>query len=468
MGLQQHDFVRAAFGFSIFLLVLSAPLLGEISYNNKQKGQPIRGVNKLNTKRKDQMAVLHITEVQQHNFIANGDMRIASFGTTLEGVFKTTYTLDHWLFSAIGGTGAHWDISQENGGGVNGNAKWMKIQCKKAFTDLESENGYTQMISNQTEEWDAQSVLGGKRTAKDLQNGNGYMKELSLSFDVKACIADCSHIKFPAKLAVRISAYPREPKHIGRECIVDAIIDRPDSWQRVTVRVPADTSSFGLDNGDRASFSFGFTLYGDITRITNAGVWKENSNRNKPKTIMDTRTQDSNNWADSVGNYLGITRVAAVVGSEPVEFVERPIAVDLAIAQRFYCSSYDLNIAPGTLQKLESHETPEDYRGVYQANVVADKSNQNFWHVQLPTTMRSRPVIRIFNPAKKSDPNPDPKKGTNFIYNVSGKTEHRVEVVGVSSTGFTVRPKDGRKPPLRIGDHVIFHWTASSREISPD
>ena len=357
------------------------------------------------------------------NLLHNGDMRINQMGTQT-GVGATSNTVsacDRFNYSTLSSASGRLTSSREAAtGGVDGHSYWLKSLYTTA--DASPSSLEAQFINNPMEDGDVQRYL----LAAD-----GTLLAHMVSFDVIAHIDGASSITFPAKMGLAV----RASGSTERQYVADVTIAAADTWERVSVAVPTDATVDNIANNVGGTYSISFGLYGGSGRKSSTGAWEASG--------TDVSVA-GDNWADATNNYIGITNVKVEVGSTATDF-ESPVAsTELNHCQRFWQSSYDMGVTPGTVTDV----------GRENRMIGLDASNQNYFRVNYPVVMRtsSTPDVTIYTPSA----------GTAAKYdNETDTAEIAITLVEADAKGFTIRPTSGTNQNL--GDWITFHWTANER-----
>lgn len=96
----------------------------------------------------------------------------------------------------------------------------------------------------------------------------------------------------------------------------------------------------------------------------------------------------SNGTANTTPYY--VTQVQVELGGEATDFEVRYIADDLALCKRYYCKTYDVDVAPGTIT------------GVGPCTSMSTSSGDGVWRFTFPVTMRTAPTVTWYNPVTGS------------------------------------------------------------------
>jgi hypothetical protein len=249
------------------------------------------------------------------NLIINGAMAVAQRGTsfTSYGATNNAYSLDQYKISVSGSASARWTVTQESSGGVSGNAKWLKALVTTADTPGAAEG---QAIIQRPE---GQSIQA-------LRRDGGGTKAATYSFDVIVHADGGSGLSFPVSLPV---VFVIHDNVTDREIVSDVSVAAADTWERVTVSFPEDTSGGGPVNTSSAGSSVGITLAAGSNYVITADTWRNNTN-------IPLKTSSSDNFADATNNYVGFTEVQLEVGSVATDFEHEGIGTTLAKCQRYF------------------------------------------------------------------------------------------------------------------------------------
>jgi hypothetical protein len=249
------------------------------------------------------------------NLIINGAMAVAQRGTsfTSYGATNNAYSLDQYKISVSGSASARWTVTQESSGGVSGNAKWLKALVTTADTPGAAEG---QAIIQRPE---GQSIQA-------LRRDGGGTKAATYSFDVIVHADGGSGLSFPVSLPV---VFVIHDNVTDREIVSDVSVAAADTWERVTVSFPEDTSGGGPVNTSSAGSSVGITLAAGSNYVITADTWQNNTN-------VTLKTSSSDNFADATNNYVGFTEVQLEVGSVATDFEHEDYGTTLQKCYRYF------------------------------------------------------------------------------------------------------------------------------------
>jgi hypothetical protein len=201
--------------------------------------------------------------------------------------------------------------STQDIGGVSGNAQWIKALVRTADT---RGCGRGRRFN---------SAARGKRYSALLTFGQGSD---AISFDVIVHADGGSGLSFPVSLPVVFIIHDNVT---DREIVSDVSVAAADTWERVTVSFPEDTSGGGPVNTSSAGSSVGITLAAGSNYVITADTWQNNTN-------VTLKTSSSDNFADATNNYVGFTEVQLEVGSVATDFEHEDYGTTLAKCLRYF------------------------------------------------------------------------------------------------------------------------------------
>jgi hypothetical protein len=223
-----------------------------------------------------------------------------------------------------------------------------------------------------------------------------------------------------------------------------------NAWTKVAFTIPGDTAGlWASDNttGLTLSLCLGASpssLYGlsNIAAASNnaASVW------NNAIGYADTSNQNqlfgasSNNFLANIGNSLLLTGVQLEAGPVATPFESRPFAAELAAAQRYYETSYDVGTAPGTVTSSSA----------LSWSIVS--ANRPSYHVPFDTPKRVTPSITLYNPNTAN---------TTGLRNISSSSSGAGTIEAPGANGFRVFWQVGNTGQV-VGDTISGHFVANA------
>jgi len=254
------------------------------------------------------------TAAASKNVIINGSMQVCQKSTSTADVGNGDSGYvgpDQWYFDESGTVEGVITVSQETGGGVGGQDSWMKILC----TTEEALGATTDQMQFQ-QRMEAQNCV-------PLKNGATGIAETTISADIIIHADGSSGLSFPVKVAFSVHTQDGT----ARQCIGDMSIAANDTWERVSITLPADsTATFVSDNALGCTFNISLC----------AGSSRNATNLTWANEDADFNTSSSDNIMDQANNYIGVTRVQWEVGAIPTDFPYENVANILQKCQRYF------------------------------------------------------------------------------------------------------------------------------------
>jgi hypothetical protein len=239
------------------------------------------------------------------DLIMNGSMRVAQRGTSVTGINTPGYkTVDRWLL-AWNTTAGVWTQTQNTadlppGAGA---AAAMRLECTTART-LAAGNSlrFYQRVE--------------ATNCSALDKGTAEARPFIVDFWVET--------NKPGTYVLEIEDTLNSRK-ISRQYTIAAA----DTWQRVTITIPADTTGtipFGTGTG--LEIIFWLQAGTNFTSGTLNSTWGANS--------AEGRAVGQTQLGTAIGDYISFTNVQAIPGSIVKDFVQRPIGETVTQCQRYY------------------------------------------------------------------------------------------------------------------------------------
>jgi hypothetical protein len=287
------------------------------------------------------------------NRIINGDMTIdqRNAGASVTPAASTpTYTLDRWLAFQ---TGASKFSVQQNAGAVTppvGFSNYLGV-TSLAATSVGATDIY-QIVQK----------IEGFNFA-DLGWGTANAATVTLSFWVRSSLTGtfggsvrngADNRSYPFSYSVPVA----------------------NTWTSISVTIAGDTTGtwVGATNGIGASLTFGLGV--GSTYSGTAGAWAGS---------LFISATGATSVVGTNGATFYITGVQLEVGTQATSFDYLPYGTELALCQRYFCSSYVAGTAVGTITTTGMIGRYTDAAGVYC-------SVQGFY----PVSMRAAPTLTIY------------------------------------------------------------------------
>lgn len=241
------------------------------------------------------------------DLIMNGSMRVAQRGTSVTGITTAGYkTVDRWLmnWAGIAGTWTQSQVTTDLPPGA-GAAAVLRMECTTARTVF---------AGNQIRFYQRVEATN----CASLDKGTAQAKGFVVDFWVKTNRTGTYILEIHDDI---------NDRKISRAYTISAA----DTWQRVTITIPADTTGGTIPFGTNSAIEVSFWLQAgtDFTGgplNTNWTTTPSAKNRATGQTDLGT----------AIGDYWQITNVQAIPGSTVKDFVQRPFGETLTECQRYY------------------------------------------------------------------------------------------------------------------------------------
>ena len=287
------------------------------------------------------------------NLIINGAMQVAQRGTTFS-VVDNIYTVDRWL-TEFSGFGA-WTLSRSTDAPA-GFGYSLDLDCTTA--DASPAAGDIFQLFHRLEGQDLQQ----------LKKGTSSAESITFSFWVKS--------KKTGNLQVNLRD--------ANSRIIGAVytINVADTWEKKSITFAGDTSGV-IANDNTSELTLEFPIGSGSTYSSGA----------VPTSWEATSTADKNagatiNLADNTANYWRMTGLQLELGSTATDFEHRSYGEELALCQRYYCSSFPAGINP-------ANNTLFDNQGVAGWTTFTSTSARSPF-IKYPVAMRTAPSLTLYN-----------------------------------------------------------------------
>ena len=252
------------------------------------------------------------TPLSHRNRIINGDMQISQrYGTTETTINNASmhYILDRFaMYESTDGSATVTQVTSGYTASHTGSGKAMRIKTTGADTTL---NGSEQLMFFQTIEgynWE------------DMRFGTANAKSFTVSFSILVTGASSGNVT--GTYCVNATNAPNFNRSYVKEYTISAV----DTWQRVSLTFPGDTSgSWGTGNG--AAIRIGWSFAGPTSQQAAANQWHSG---------YKGSSSNQKNGMANVNNFYFITDVQVEEGTVATPFERRNIAEELTRCQRYF------------------------------------------------------------------------------------------------------------------------------------
>jgi len=287
------------------------------------------------------------------NLIINGDMRInqrGNYSTTVNGT-GVFYSVDRWLGRGKASAGVFNILANSSLG-----------EQPDRFTNHVVLDVTTASTPTSNDSYSFQQFIEGYNISK-LNWGTSAAKSITLSFWAKSTLTGT----FGGSVA---------NGDYNRFNPFSYTISAANTWEYKTVTITGDTSgSWSTTNGN--SMRVIFSIGAGSGRLGTAGTWTS--------SVLEGVTGQTNHIATN-GSNLRITGVQIEEGTSATPFEHLQFGQQLALCQRYYEKSYDINTAPAT----------NATKGLELVAGTID-GNQNFYQtVRFAVPKRANPSINFY------------------------------------------------------------------------
>jgi len=296
----------------------------------------------------------------RRNLIINGAMQVAQRGTqSITSADQTLYgSCDRWRCTGNPAT-ARGDLKQSTDA-PSGHSTSFELDVTTAGTPTST---YFGRISQSLEGYDLKALEWGQATAKPV----------TLTFWIKSNVTG----DFTVSLLNANS---------NRSYFEIYTINSADTWEQKTITFSGDTvGSFSYDNTKQIEICFTHSADAATRTVTTQGSWVSGSGG------FALASANPNIWS-STDNYLKITGVQLEVGTVATPFEHRSYGEELALCQRYFQSTYEQGVAPGTATTVG---------GIFSS--TSAQNNYAAIPIQFPVKMRSAPSVTTYDDVGNSD-----------------------------------------------------------------
>ena len=286
------------------------------------------------------------------NFIINGAMMVAQRGTVVNagneyaGPDRMRFNKNDGAFTISQST----DVPTGQGFGYS----WKADVTTVAGT---SGNYYT-FLQHRFEGQNFQS----------LKKGTSFAESFTLQFWIKTAVTG----------TYVVEVYDNDN---NRSISQSYTVNSANTWEHKILTFPGDTTG-ALDNDNNDSLEINCWLFagsGYSSGTLNTS-WNTQNNAN--------RAVGQVNAANNTSNNIYFTGFQLEIGRNATEFEHRSYGEELALCQRYFCSSFSSNVAPQA-------GTDATQEGEHQIHLVANGDPQIV--VYFPVEMRAQPTMTLYN-----------------------------------------------------------------------
>lgn len=142
--------------------------------------------------------------------------------------------------------------------------------------------------------------------------------------------------------------------------------------------------------------------------------------------------------------HLDIARVQIEKGSVATDFEQRPFALELTLAQRYFWKTFDPDVAPA--------QNTANYKGAIHYTVRQTGVNFDNSQVTFPVTMRAAPTITFYNPGAAN---------TKWR-NLNAGADSGTPALASNTSARTFSPANTQVAGDNAGNNVYVHATADA------
>jgi hypothetical protein len=295
----------------------------------------------------------------RRNLLINGAMQVHQRGN--QSVSSgNRYSLDRWDVATTGGSAAY-NLQQSTDVPTGqGFAKSFKLDVTTADAAMGAGDGY---IFRQA--FEGQNL-------QSIKKGTSNAEQVTVQFWVKTTKTGTYIVEL----------YDTDNT---RQVSKSYTVSSADTWEYKTVTFPADTSG-AMDNDNARSLILQWWLAAgsNFTSGTLNTTWASATSAN--------RVVGQVNALDNTSNNFYVTGVQWELGDAATDFEHRSFGEELTLCQRYFCKSYNYDIAPGASGSVNN------LKGAASVSGGTSTSNRPFWSAgQYPVTMRSEPTIVLYH-----------------------------------------------------------------------
>lgn len=348
-------------------------------------------------------AGVHPDSLAIHNRFVNPDFEIWQRGTSFVSPTTSTFTADQMVYSKAGSMVHNIDRSTAVPPASSGHNSLHSILLTVTTADTS--------LAASDESFIGQNVEG--YNFRDLAQ-----QHFTLSFWVRATKTGIHCVAF------RNDGLGGDP---DRSYIAEYTIDAANTWEYKTITVPPSPSDGSWDYETLRGIRVTWCLACGTDFQTTADAWQTGN-------FLGTSNQV--NTTDAINNEFRLGQIQLEAGKSATPFRTRSFAQEVALCQRYYEKSYDLDVDPGTVTNIG--------RELFRTVVTGT----GFYTVKFVTSKRVAPSITIYNPN-------DGAVGTWRNSSASSDLSTTAGIVGMNRTSITITSSTA-------GHLMLGQWVANA------
>lgn len=346
--------------------------------------------------------VLSSSGISHKNMIINGDMVIdqRNCGASITPTTDAKYSLDRWCMSIS--QASKYSVQQVSDAPANFNNS-LKVTSLSAYSLVSSD--FFGVFQN----------IEGYNIAK-LGFGSSSAKPITLSFWVKSSLTGI----FVGRIANGAG---------NRSYPFSYAVNTANTWEKKTITIPGDTTGTWLTtNGTGFNVYFGLGLGANF--VGSANSWQAGNFSTVSGAVSLVGTSGAT-WQ--------LTGVQLEQGSVATDYEYRPYGTELALCQRYFSKSYDINVIPATFAT----------NGPIVALAFNTYDFYTCGYTKLPVSMRTAPTVNTYSTVTGA---------SGKFWNVTAQTDIPSSVTEIGNNSFHAYGNN----TLVSAHQYSYHWTADA------
>ena len=237
----------------------------------------------------------------EKNLVQNGAMTVMQRGSTAVAA-DSTFAMDRYANRLIGSGPARWTVTQDT---TVPSGKGFGYSMKIDVTTVDS--------SISTDDYQGIAHTIEAQNLQHLNFNNAASKSLTLTFWART-----------KKAGLHGGAVYNND---ANRSLVFSWTAVSDTWQKVTVQIPAETSAGGINNDTGAGLTIYWSFSGGKYMASNTGAWVAGAYLSVTSAVNDL---------DSTSNDFYLTGVQLEVGDVATDFAHEDIGTTLNKCYRYY------------------------------------------------------------------------------------------------------------------------------------